>query len=402
MRWWRTLGATLGTSVAVLLLPAAASADPTVTTLPASNVYWVSAQVNGSFSSDQSGRWSIELGQTTAYGRTVAEDTFTPGSYAPSAVTNGLMAGTTYHYRLVVTLDSQPTTPFFGEDQMFMTLAPTGPAVLGIDFVSVWDSHAGANVEFDLDDGGAPTQWWIDYGTTPALGQTSSVGVAPATDSGQTLVGQLCCLQPYLTYYYRVGAQNSVGHAYGNVESFQAGTPPPPPPPPRPPPHPTVSLTVYKSQGGVVAQPNGLVCASVSTTCLFPVPSGTAVTLNEQPDPGMVFAGWGGACRDHGTETSCTITATGDQTVSASFERPAAPVPAPPQRCHVPRVLGLTLARAKTKLRADHCRVGHVGYAFSRKVRRGRVLAQSRRPGTKAVKGAAVRLTVSRGPHRRR
>ena len=75
--------------------------------------------------------------------------------------------------------------------------------------------------------------------------------------------------------------------------------------------------------------------------------------------------------------------------------QPAPPPPARAVRCRVPRVLGLRLARARTKIRKAHCAPGRV-----RRVRRprraGRVVRQSPRRGTTWRRGKRVNLVVGR------
>ena len=71
--------------------------------------------------------------------------------------------------------------------------------------------------------------------------------------------------------------------------------------------------------------------------------------------------------------------------------------PPPPPSCRVPRVIGLRLATARSTLTRANCRVGRVLRARSRRVRRGRVLAQSRRPGAVLRYRARINLVVSRG-----
>lgn len=68
--------------------------------------------------------------------------------------------------------------------------------------------------------------------------------------------------------------------------------------------------------------------------------------------------------------------------------------------CSVPRLRGLTLAAAKTRLKKAGCALGPVARAYSRRVRRGRVIAQRPAPGLRLRRGAKVRVTVSRGRHR--
>jgi beta-lactam-binding protein with PASTA domain len=63
-------------------------------------------------------------------------------------------------------------------------------------------------------------------------------------------------------------------------------------------------------------------------------------------------------------------------------------------RCHVPRVIGLKLARAKTKIRRAHCSVGRIRRARSR--RPGRVIGQSPRAGKVKPRGYPVKLVVGR------
>jgi WD40 repeat protein len=69
-------------------------------------------------------------------------------------------------------------------------------------------------------------------------------------------------------------------------------------------------------------------------------------------------------------------------------------------RCTVPKVVGERLVAAKSALRQHHCGAGHVRYTYSRKVKKGRVTSQTRRPGLKLPAGSNVGLVVSRGRKR--
>ena len=74
---------------------------------------------------------------------------------------------------------------------------------------------------------------------------------------------------------------------------------------------------------------------------------------------------------------------------------PPAPPPAPqPVRCRVPRVMGMTLGRARTRIRRARCSVGRVRRARSKRL--GRVIAQHPRPGALKRRGFPVALVVGR------
>jgi PASTA domain len=75
------------------------------------------------------------------------------------------------------------------------------------------------------------------------------------------------------------------------------------------------------------------------------------------------------------------------------------PPPPPPAAtyCRVPKVTGKPLRIAKARMKKAHCRVGRVTYAYSRRVRKGLVLSQSRRPGLRLPPNSRIRLVVSRG-----
>jgi hypothetical protein len=69
-------------------------------------------------------------------------------------------------------------------------------------------------------------------------------------------------------------------------------------------------------------------------------------------------------------------------------------------RCVVPNLRGKTLAQARRLLTARRCALGRVTRARSAKVRRGRVVSQSRRPGARLRRGTKVNVVVSRGRRR--
>jgi beta-lactam-binding protein with PASTA domain len=62
----------------------------------------------------------------------------------------------------------------------------------------------------------------------------------------------------------------------------------------------------------------------------------------------------------------------------------------------VPNVKGKTLAAARSALTQAHCTAGTVTKKFSR-VRKGRVISQSPKPGTSLAAGAKINLVISKG-----
>jgi Tol biopolymer transport system component len=73
-----------------------------------------------------------------------------------------------------------------------------------------------------------------------------------------------------------------------------------------------------------------------------------------------------------------------------------APPPPPPIRCIVPRVIGMRLAVARSRIGRANCRVGAVRRARSAAKRAGKVLSQSPRAGAVRPRGTKVNLVVGR------
>jgi uncharacterized delta-60 repeat protein len=75
---------------------------------------------------------------------------------------------------------------------------------------------------------------------------------------------------------------------------------------------------------------------------------------------------------------------------------PPVPPPPPARRCLVPRVIGLRLARARSRIRGRGCVVGRVRRARSHRAR-GIVLGQSPKPGARKPLRTRVSLVASSG-----
>jgi beta-lactam-binding protein with PASTA domain len=67
----------------------------------------------------------------------------------------------------------------------------------------------------------------------------------------------------------------------------------------------------------------------------------------------------------------------------------------------VPRVVGLKLGKARTKIVRAHCLVGKVTRKSSSIRKKGKVLGQTPRAGRRLGYGARVRLTVGTGPRKK-
>jgi subtilisin family serine protease len=78
--------------------------------------------------------------------------------------------------------------------------------------------------------------------------------------------------------------------------------------------------------------------------------------------------------------------------------QPPAPQPPPtPARCVVPNVKGKTVAQARRLLSSRRCALGRVTRAYSAKMKRGKIIKQSRRPGVRLARGTRIKVVVSRG-----
>jgi outer membrane protein assembly factor BamB len=82
-----------------------------------------------------------------------------------------------------------------------------------------------------------------------------------------------------------------------------------------------------------------------------------------------------------------------DSGASAVVTAPKAAAP----KCHVPKVVGLRLAAAKTRIRSARCSVGRITAKTSSPTRRGRVLSQSPKRGRTMPNRAKVNLKVGKG-----
>jgi uncharacterized delta-60 repeat protein len=76
------------------------------------------------------------------------------------------------------------------------------------------------------------------------------------------------------------------------------------------------------------------------------------------------------------------------------------PLPRTARKCRVPDVRGKTVRAARTRLTRAHCALGRLRRTASRKVKKGRVISQSPRPGRALAARAKVNVVVSRGRKR--
>jgi hypothetical protein len=80
---------------------------------------------------------------------------------------------------------------------------------------------------------------------------------------------------------------------------------------------------------------------------------------------------------------------------------PAPPPPAPPPKaCVIPNVHGRTLAKASARISKAHCKVGKITRAFSPSKKRGKVLGERPKPGSRLRNGAKVKLIIGKGPRK--
>ncbi len=140
----------------------------------------------------------FQYGTTTSYG--LQTGTHSAGSSTSdkhvSAGLSGLVAGTTYHFRLVAQNSGGTTN---GQDQMFTTSAANAPKVTTAAASGIGAKTA--TVNGTVNPNGASTTYWFQYGTTTGYGlQTGSHGAGGGT-SDQHVSANLSGLVAGTTYH---------------------------------------------------------------------------------------------------------------------------------------------------------------------------------------------------------
>jgi uncharacterized protein (TIGR02145 family) len=190
---------------------------PTVTTLAATNITTVAAQLNGTVNANYlSTVVTFEYGITTGYGST-ATVTLSPVTGSTNtnvnAYINGLTEGTTYHFR-VKAVNSLGTTN--SSDMTFTTLGAVPTAsTTAITIITT----TGATVNGIVNANYLSTTVSFEYGLT--IGYGSTVTATPNTVTGNTYVSaSISGLTVGTNYHYRVVSTNSLGTTNGNDMTF--------------------------------------------------------------------------------------------------------------------------------------------------------------------------------------
>lgn len=194
---------------------------PSAITKPASDTTVNSAVINGTVNANfLSTVVSFEYGLTTDYGNSavVQESPLTGGAGLDvSAAITGLLADTTYHFRIKA-VNSIGTT--YGDDLTLRTLghAPSAATANASDITlnsAVLNGTVNANY--------LSTTVSFEYGTTLTYGNTFAAAQNPVTGNLATNVSAgITSLTPGTLYHFRVKAVNSLGTTYGSDLTFSS------------------------------------------------------------------------------------------------------------------------------------------------------------------------------------
>jgi uncharacterized protein (TIGR02145 family) len=196
---------------------------PSISTLAATNITTVAAQLNGTVNANYlSTVVTFEYGITTAYGNTVsATQSPVTGSSNTNVNVNisGLTAGTIYHFR---SLAVNSLGAVYGSDLTFKTLGQI-PTCSTKDVSNIQLNSVTLNgiVNANL----LSTVVTFEYGTTSSYGQSAIAIQSPVTGNTPSNVSVIVSgLVQATLYHYRIKAENELGITTGNDLTFNTLT----------------------------------------------------------------------------------------------------------------------------------------------------------------------------------
>jgi hypothetical protein len=215
-----------------------------------------------------------------------------------------------------------------------VALTATSPGINSLGSTNVYDTTA--EIDTQIDPGGADTTWQLNYGSGGQLNQHIAGPTVPAAGGAQNFSVQLSGLQPSTTYDFQVVATNSQGSnqsaaEFGTVPQFTgtAGSPTD-----------FSTTTVRPCPGGPISVNwgDGTTTASVPMTCNGDTNSGTLDTTHTYATAGHYDVSTGPA--DDLTPIAGAQIAAATTTTTTTTTTTAPPPPPPPPSTDVDSLFG--------------------------------------------------------------
>lgn len=217
-------------------VPGQVSGKPSVKTKSANYISQSTAVLDAEINPNgaQTSYW-YEYGTTQSLGSITIPQLLGAGyvNYSAPGFVSGLSADTKYYFRAVAENRNGRVN---GSISSFTTTnkppVPGNPPVADTTSASDVD-HDSATLNGRLTTQNSKTYYWFEYGTTSALGDTTSSSVQDPGSATVSVSKTIRELKEGTRYYYRLNAQNGYGTDNGPIRSFvtQAATPTPPVPP---------------------------------------------------------------------------------------------------------------------------------------------------------------------------
>ncbi len=199
----------VGALVLGALVPAVALAasSPTVQTGAATNVTTGSAVLTGTVNPNGAPTgYSFNYGTSSALGATTTSKRAGHGGKVVDVKQSitGLTPGTTYYYQLAALSTKGGTS---GQIRTFKTAGPPPPGAVTGTATAVGSTTATINGTIDTN--GAPTNWSVQYGTTPSYGVNTAAQTVADSAAPVPVSVALSGLAPLTLFHYRIVADHS-------------------------------------------------------------------------------------------------------------------------------------------------------------------------------------------------
>ncbi len=215
-----------------------------------------------------------------------------------------LMPGSTYYWQ-VHARASAPYLPGYWSVASFSTSSGVQPPVVNTGAAASVTTTS-ATLTGTVNPNGLDTHSYFLFGTSSVL---SGAIQTPSQDlgSGNTSSGldaNISGLTAGTQYYFQLVGSNNSGTSKGAINTFTTSN------------GSQAVLTINNSVGGAIFSTDEPIECSSGSTCTYPFPSGTAVTIYALPTPGW-FATWSGC--DLANGAYCTLTVSLSRTVSITY-----------------------------------------------------------------------------------